>query len=123
MKKHIAVVASLQIGFSILGVLIAAVIFTVLTGIGVISQDEKAFFILSIIGSAVAFLFLITSIPGIIGGIGLFKYKNWARILIIIVSAIDLVNPPIGTLLGVYSIWALVQDETVLLFSKQNNSE
>ena len=31
---------------------------------------------------------------GIIGGVGLFSYKSWARILVMIVSAINCLNIP-----------------------------
>jgi hypothetical protein len=65
----------------------------------------------------VIFLFVL-SIPGIIAGIGLFKRKEWARILTLIISVLDLINFPIGTAVGVYSIWALVQPEVVEAFKQ-----
>jgi len=100
------------------GLLIAVIIFVVLIGAGFISQDEEAFFALSIVASVIATLFVITCIPGIIGGIGLLKRKNWARILILIVAAIDLLDIPFGTALGVYSFWVLLQDESAQVFSE-----
>ena len=101
-----------------MGLLIAVIIFVVLIGAGFISQDEEAFFVLSIVASVIATLFVITCIPGIIGGIGLLKRKNWARILILIVAAIDLLDIPFGTALGVYSFWVLLQDESAQVFSE-----
>jgi Ni,Fe-hydrogenase I cytochrome b subunit len=70
-----------------------------------------------IIGASIAIFLFLFSIPGIIGGIGLFKHKNWARILVLILSVIDLFNISVGTAIDVYSIWVLVQDETVKLFA------
>jgi hypothetical protein len=119
MQKHLTAVAALQVGLSILGVLIGIFVFVLLTGIGVIAQEKEALFILSTIGTGVGLFLLIISVPGIIGGIGLFKRKEWARILVLILSAIDLLNIPIGTALGIYSIWVLVQKETVRLFRQQ----
>ena len=55
---------------------------------------------------------------GLVGGIGLLAYKPWARYLVIVVSALGCLNIPIGTLKGVYSLWVLLQDET-LNYSKQ----
>jgi hypothetical protein len=46
----------------------------------------------------------------------LLRKQSWARILVLFVSAIDLFNVPIGTALGAYSIWVLLQPETVSLF-------
>jgi len=116
MEKHVTAVAALHIGFSVLGILIAIIVFFILEIIGIASQDPDAHLILTIIGSSVASILLILSLPSIIGGIGLFKKRNWARILVLVISAIDLFNIPIGTAIGVYSIWVLVQDETVKLF-------
>ena len=63
---------------------------------------------------ATAFLFLLTpiSVAGIIGGIGLLKRRSWARILLLIVSVLQLLDIPLGTALGIYTIWVLIQDET-----------
>ena len=119
MEKHLTAVAALQVGLSILGVLLGIFVFVLLTGIGVIAQEKEALFILSTIGTGVGLFLLIISVPGIIGGIGLFKRKEWARILVLILSAIDLLNIPIGTALGIYSIWVLAQKETVQLFRQQ----
>ena len=116
MEKHVSLVAALHIGFSVLGLLIAGMVFFVLIGTGVVAQDEEAFLVLSIIGTISFAFIVITCVPGIIGGIGLLKHKNWGRILILIISAIDLLNIPIGTALGAYSLWALLQDDTEKLF-------
>jgi hypothetical protein len=116
MEKHLQVVAALQIGLSLIGILVAAILFVVIVGGGLISGDSEAITITSIVGSVLAGFFLILSIPGIIGGIGLFQRRSWARILVLIISCLDLFNIPIGTVVGVYTIWVLIQDETVKLF-------
>jgi len=119
MEKHLSAVAALHVGLSILGVILGIFVFALLTGIGVIAQEKEALFILSTIGIGVGTFLLVISVPGIIGGIGLFKRREWARILVLILSAIDLLNIPIGTALGIYSIWVLVQKETIQLFRQQ----
>jgi len=120
MQKHITFLGALHIGLSILGLIIAVFIFSLLTTIGFISQDEDAMMVLSIIGVVIASFLLITAIPGIIGGIGLLKRKSWARILILILAAIDLLDIPLGTALAVYSFWVLLQDETAKIFAAEN---
>ena len=55
----------------------------------------------------VLFLSLV-SLPGIVGGIALFKRQRWARMLLLVLGFLNLVSfPPIGTALGVYTIWLL----------------
>jgi hypothetical protein len=116
MEKHINVVAALQIGYSIFGLIIASVIFTLFHFIGDFTGDHEAQFVLSIVANVIIILVAVLSIPGIIAGIGLFKRKEWARILTLIISVLHLLSFPLGTAIGVYSIWALVQQEVVDAF-------
>jgi hypothetical protein len=116
MEKHLNVVAALQIGFSVLWIVIGIIILFILSMIGGFVDDKDANFVLPLIGQIIAtFLFLI-SIPGVIAGIGLLKRKEWGRILTLVLSVIGLMNVPIGTAVGIYSIWTLVQEETISLF-------
>jgi hypothetical protein len=55
---------------------------------------------------------------GLVGGIGLLTFQPWARFLVIVVAALGCLNIPIGTLKGVYSLWVLLQDDTIALFQK-----
>lgn len=123
MEKHINVVAALQIGFSIFGILIALFVSTILNLVGNFAEDPKANLILNIIANAVAIFFTVLAIPGIIGGVGLLKRKEWARILVLILSVLNLFNFPVGTAVGVYSIWALVQPEAIAEFNKPKEGE
>ena len=116
MEKHVTLVAALQIGFGVLGVFIGFLTVVVLIGSGLISENPEAMTILATIAIFCGLLFFILSIPAIIGGIGLLKYRPWARILVLIVSCLDLLNIPIGTAVAVYTFWVLLNDETAKLF-------
>lgn len=50
-------------------------------------------------------LILLFSIPSIIGGIGLLNNKSWAMILVLILGCFKLFSFPIGTAIGIYTIW------------------
>lgn len=117
MENHVHTVGVLSIGLSIFGILIGGFIFVLLAGLGYVVQDEEAAPILTVIGFFVGAFLCLLSIPGIIGGIGLFKRKEWARILVLVISALHLINFPIGTAIGGYSIWVLVNTETIKLFN------
>ena len=118
MEKHVTFVAVLNIAFGALGVLMAVAAFATIVGGGLISRDETAIAITSIVGSSVAFILLVLSVPELIAGIGLLKGKGWARILIMIIACIELVQIPFGTLIGIYTLWVMLNDETAKLFSK-----
>ncbi len=119
MERHINVVAALQIGYSILGLLIGILLFTVLHFVGDFVDEHEAEFVLSIVANVLIVMFVVLSIPGIIAGMGLFKRKEWARILTLILSVLHLLSFPIGTAVGIYSIWALVQPENVEAFKNE----
>jgi len=55
-------------------------------------------------------------VPGLIGGIGLLRHKPWARILLIILSAIWLLEFPVGTALGAFGLWVLLSRDGQALF-------
>ena len=117
MKQHVSFVGALHVGFGILGLLGALTVFIIFNfAQGFVVEEPLAEEILSFIGGTLSILIMFFASLGIIGGIGLFSYKPWARILVMIVSAINCLNIPIGTAKGVYSIWVLMQKETVELF-------
>ena len=118
MEKHVTLAATLHIGLGILTALVSLIVFISLIGAGVVSGDDEAMFILSIVGTAVSGFLMLRAIPEIIGGIGLLKFKSWARVLTLIISCLELIEIPLGTALGAYSLWVLLNDETQALFQK-----
>ncbi len=72
--------------------------------------------VLGFAGAAAFVFWLCIGIPGIITGIGLLKFRPWARIVGIVLSAIRLISFPFGTILGVYGLWVLFNKDTELLF-------
>jgi hypothetical protein len=122
MEKHITILGVLYIVFGALGLLLGLGLLTLLSTIGIVSDDQQAFAILTLIGSVIAIVMAVVSVPGIIGGIWLMKRKEWARILVLILGFINLLNIPFGTILGGYTIWALLNTEMVKLFAAQPTS-
>ena len=125
MKKHVQILAYLNIIFGVLGLIIGIVICFLLVGTGLIAtvaaegnNGIMAMNILSIIAAFIMGLFLLLSVPGIIAGIGLLQFKKWARILTIILAFFGLFNMPFGTALSVYAFWVLFNGETDDLFSE-----
>jgi hypothetical protein len=119
MNKHVTVVGCIQIGFSVLGLMGAVAIFVALSfARGFVENDEVGHMVLRFLSISLPVLIGFLSTLGLVGGIGLLVYKPWARYLVIVVSALGCVNIPFGTIKGVYSIWVLLQDETIKLFTK-----
>jgi hypothetical protein len=73
--------------------------------------------IIGLTGTMLVVFLVLTSLPGVIAGVGLLKFRPWARILAIVVAIINLIHIPIGTAVGIYALWVLLSGETERLFS------
>jgi hypothetical protein len=124
MDTHVKVVAVLFLVLGGLGVLAALGLMALFGGaagiVGMAAEGEEARVAIPIIGITgtmlTAFL-LVLSLPGVIAGFGLLAYKPWARILGIVLAAINLINIPIGTIFGAYALWALLHKDSERLFA------
>jgi hypothetical protein len=110
MRQHVPIVAWLNIAGSIILLAVAAFLLILLPVIGVASGDRQAMGVLFAVGFGIGIFFLILALPGLLAGIGMLKRKNWGRVLGIVVSFLNLLNFPLGTLLGGYSLWVLFQE-------------
>ena len=125
MRDHVRILAILNIVMGGIGLLIGAGMLLMFGGIGMLagaanSGDPEAilaFPIMGALGGLIFVVLLIFSAPQIIGGIGLLKMQPWARILMIVLSALSLLSIPIGTALGIYGLWVLLNEETVRIFA------
>lgn len=122
MAGHIRAVGILNIIMGAFGVLIALAILLTFGGIaGIVGATgdpdaRVAIPILGVIGFVIFVIVAVTSLPLLLAGWGILNYREWARILGIVLAAINLLNVPIGTAIGVYSLWVLVQERTAQMF-------
>jgi hypothetical protein len=120
MEQHIKILGWLYIAFGALGIFAGVII---LVGAGIAGAaagaqgEAEAGLAAGGIGFVVAVLVAVLSLPNVIAGWGLLKRKSWSRILAIVLGAISLLSIPIGTLLGIYTIWALTKPESQALLN------
>jgi hypothetical protein len=123
MDTHVKVVGVLNIAMGACG-LVGVVVLIVLFGgaAGIVSQSgdpeaATAVPIIGIAGTAIVMLILALSLPAVIIGIGLFRLRPWARIGGIVLSIFHLIWVPVGTIIGVYSLWVLFSKDSERLFA------
>jgi hypothetical protein len=123
MDTHVKVLGALQVALGAIGLLVALLLILVFGGAaGIVgaSGDPHAAVAIPIIGltgtALVAFL-LATSLPGVVVGVGLLRRRAWARIAGIVLSIIELMMIPFGTLIGVYGLFVLFSRDTERLFA------
>ncbi len=121
-KRHITILGVLYIGTGIFGVLIGAMVFAILFGVGAVAGDRTAFSVLSFVAVFTLCFISLFSIPGIIAGIALLKEWGWARVFTMIIAVFSLFNIPVGTAIGVYTFWVLMQPGAESYFSGQTQT-
>ena len=126
MASHIKILGVLNIVLGALGIAIGLGVMLLLGGIGAVvgaaDRSGDGIIALPILGGIGFFIFaivLVLSVPGIIAGIGLLKFRPWARVLAIVMSALNLLNVPFGTAIGVYGLWVLLSVEGQRLFEER----
>jgi hypothetical protein len=130
MEKHISLVGILNIVYSALALIGACALFIFAFGFRyffeMISRyshhemDDVPPFVMDLVPfilTVIGIFILIFAIIGIIGAVGVLKRKEWGRIVVIVISFFNLIHIPLGTILGVYSIWALLNDENIRAFN------
>ena len=108
-ETHISVVGWLQILNSAINLLVAAFIVAVLVGIGSITNDPTANAILATTGWLTGGFLAALALPGLIAGIGLLNRSSWSRVMAIVIAIFQLALFPIGTILGAYTLFVLLQ--------------
>src|SRR2546423_2828051 len=116
MRQHIPILGWCFIAYhgilAVIGLFVGVIVF----GAGAVSGERQAILVTGAVGVFIVVLLFVLSLPGIIAGVGLLKFKPWARILAIILGALHLLSFPFGTALGVYTLVVLLNAETPALF-------
>lgn len=115
-ENRVRILGRLYLAVGVLGILCAGIAFLAIAPWGLLSGDPTATVVLAGVGGAVAAGLLILSAPGLIGALGLLTRRSWARAYAVVLGAVLLLWFPLGTLLGAYTLYVLLQPETSLYF-------
>ena len=122
METHVKVLGIVNIVSGVLGLCGALVLMLVFGGVmGIVGADagegaEVALPIIGLTGGLLVMFIVITSLPAVIIGYGLYKIQPWSRIAGIVLSIVSLLWFPLGTILGVYGLWVLFSAEGQRVF-------
>ena len=126
LHDHVRILGVLYIICGALGLLVALLV-VVIFGLGALGivgaaahEDPEAIIAIPIIGAVGALIvgfISVISACNIAAGFGVMNYRPWARILTIVLSAMNLPSVPLGTALGIYGLWVLLNKETEPLFT------
>lgn len=119
MATHVKILGWLYLAFGAFGLFGALAVLLAGAGGGMLAAMDNPMAGLIVGGASVfaAVVVVIFVLPSLLTGWGLLTRKPWARMLAIIVGIISLINIPLGTILGVYTLWVMFQDEVKYQFN------
>jgi hypothetical protein len=111
MTNHLKILGILYLAFGILGAVIAVIFFN--SHAGFLSVKGVITMLASTSGfvSVIAFFFAVESLPALVTGVALLKRWFWARFSAVVLGFFSLFIVPLGTALGIYTLWVVINDK------------
>lgn len=122
LAQHVTILGWLYIATSLIGLVAACLFMLLFTGIAAAAHDAEGTPVLLTIGTLLGGFLALIGVPSLIAGIGLLRRHNWARILALVLGFFQLPSFPIGTALGLYTLWVLFQDAAPAYFARAAGS-
>jgi hypothetical protein len=117
LQQHISILGWLYVVGHAFFLVIGGFVFVLLVGLAPVTGDPEPMWILSLVGTAVGLLMTALGLPGLLAGYGLLTRKPWSRVLAIVVGILSLINFPVGTAIGLYTLWVLTQPTATEYFA------
>ena len=115
---HTRVAASLHIVLAVLALLVLLVLAAIVGAFGALGPDigidRQIADWVGGVGILLIGLFALLPILEIVGAVLLLRGSDTGRVFTIAFSVLNLINIPIGTAVGVYSLWALLREKPQL---------
>jgi hypothetical protein len=116
MDIHVKTLGLLNILFGVFGLLLSLTVFAFYGGpMSIYSSVDDT--VVGALLATTAVFHVLLAIPCIVGGFYLRSFAEWARGVLIVTSALNILNIPIGSVIGGYGLWVLLTEETDPLFS------
>jgi len=111
MDIHIKIAAALHIACGALTLMVTAVVALFLGGFAALADfDARLLTVAATLGGVIAFFFVALGLAELIAGVCCLQGSRGARVWLIVFSVLGLFNIPLGTAIGIYSLWALLRE-------------
>jgi hypothetical protein len=112
-RKVLGIIYVVTACLQIMGLLILSMVFSTILALVKDNVAPSELWITELVFNLLRILpwiiVIFISIPSVIAGIGLLNKQRWALVMALILGCIKLFSFPIGTAIGVYSIWVYVE--------------
>lgn len=125
METHIRNAGRLLYWSAIIMAVAAVIVFIAAGGVSGLLMTDNPFYKRTDLASiplerVVALLYVgycvLMAVPVAIAGKGISEFRPWARTFGMLMAALNMLNFPIGTAVGAYTVWALSDETTEFLF-------
>ncbi len=103
MRKQLALIGYAHVA--------AGAVYLVCAALALFGAVQGVLFVSRAVGYVLTLALAVLGLGSLAGGYGLLRTCRWARVLLLAVGVLNLINVPIGTLLGAYTLWVLWKDE------------
>ena len=110
-KQHVRILGLLHLLSGGLFAVIGGFVFVFLSGIGAVVEDPFVFRVLTVVGFTTGTFLVVLGVPGMAAGYGLLTQRSWGRVLAIAAGILNLINIPIGTAIGIYTLAVLLKTD------------
>ena len=121
--RHVQLVAILWLAAGFLNLVATAVLFVIANGLfghgtGVPPGWTLPILTLRAIFNGLGILVGAKALLCFAGGWGLLQRESWARPLVLVLGVISLLNIPLGTALGIYTLWVFIPAQSAQEYSR-----
>jgi hypothetical protein len=123
MEQHKKILSILYLVSGTLNLLFGIIAIAFLTALFPVLADEagadawKIETLGNVLNLVIGIVLILYALPSFIGAIALLNNKRWGLILLMVLGCFKLFLFPVGTALGIYTIWIYVEDQK----TKQSN--
>ncbi len=114
-KKILGIVYIVTAILQIFIMVLLAVFLTTIFSFAMSQADPEDVPVIEFVSSLLRYLpacvIIFISIPSLVAGVGLLTQQKWALILALVLGCLKLFSFPIGTAIGVYTIWVYAEDQ------------
>ena len=111
-KTHQKILGAIFIAYSAINLIGGIALLATFNIVSIFVDEPEVIQVVAIFSRFIGSILLVTSIPGIIAGIGYLQCKKWSKNIGLIVGIVYLLFIPIGTVIGIYTIW--LSSQTVI---------
>ena len=104
-RTHQKILGAIIIAYSALNLIGGVSVIAAINIINMFIDEPDIIHLVTFFTRLIGIILLVVSVPAFIAGVGLVKEKEWSKNLAFVVGIVLLIFFPVGTIIGIYSIW------------------